>query len=166
MEASDDDDAVARHYLRYSDILAIKQMSLAEDHPVIQEVAELYDPWMYDLDKYAAHYADGTEEMYDGDRFRYEEGFENHPRFEECNRRVAELAPDAVVIDYGCAHGHFTNNFAKLHPDKRFIGIDVSPAAIKCARDKAEEWELENVEYRLEDWLQGYSSAQECDLLA
>lgn len=159
---SGDVDSIARHYLRNSDIVALNKLYEVDELDILTfnnsaatELKELYDPWMYDQEKYAEHYAEGTEEMYDGPNFNYEgEGFKDHPRFTEVANYVKEkLNDDSVVIDYGCAHGHFTNYLADLFPAIRFVGVDVSPKAVDVAVAKAEEMGLDNVGYRLDDWL-------------
>ncbi len=164
---SSDYDALARHYLRFSDIVALKQ--LPEIPPEVKaEVTSLYNPWMFDQRQYADHYADGTEEMYDGDRFKYEtEDFMHHPRFTEVATYIERNCLDGqTVIDYGCAHGQFANYLAHQFPKLNFIGIDVSPAAIKTAENKAVEMGLDNVEFILGDWLADKKiKAPKCDLI-
>jgi hypothetical protein len=170
-----DTDAVARHYLRNSDIVALDKLDIAtkeysEGHPVWQEADELYEPWMGDQQAYADHYAEGTEEMYDGPDFTYEsEEFVNHPRFQEVARYIEEnLNDDAFVIDYGCAHGHFTNYLAREFPNIEFSGIDVSPKAIEVAAKKADELQLNNVHFYLGDWLDRHNHPvhpPDCDLV-
>jgi len=165
-ECNKDVDAVARHYLRNSDIVAAKQLCvLDENDPVRKEVEELYDGWMYDQKAYAEHYAEGTEEMYDGPVFAYElPEFINHPRFMEVARWVGENFKDgASIIDYGCAHGHFTNYLAQMFPQIDFLGIDVSPKAIEVAEDKAKEMELSNISFFEEDWLGSNETPWDCD---
>jgi SAM-dependent methyltransferase len=154
-QASKDVDAVARHYLRNSDIVAFKELKEPVSQDLVGEVSDLYWGWMYDQEKYADHYAEGTEEMYDGPDFNYEPAeFVSHPRFQEVARYIQEnLSDDSTVIDYGCAHGHFTNYLAREFPAIHFTGIDVSPKAIDVAVEKANELELNNVGFRLDDWL-------------
>lgn len=155
-ELAFDADAISRHYLRNSDIVALdKTIELWPDR-VSQEVKDqipFYD-FRNDQQAYVKHYADGTEEMYDGPDFHYEpEGFQWHPRFQEVLKHLKELPDGSKIIDYGCAHGHYANYLARELPDFEFLGIDCSPAAIKCARNKKEEWGLKNVMYREDDWL-------------
>jgi len=150
-------DAKAKHFLHYSDISMLDYMKhdqIVFGIPiVVEEEMDLYD-FRLDQEVYAKHYADGTEEMYDGPDFHYEQPeFVNHPRFIQVAESVAKLEPGNRVIDYGCAHGHFTNYLAEKFPEIEFLGIDVSPVAIKCAKAKQEEMGLANVEYVLEDWL-------------
>jgi len=147
-----DPDAIARHYLHNSDIVAL---SCLDGRPSeVDDELKLYD-FRHSQEAYADHYSEGTEEMYDGPDFHYEEGFENHPRFQAVAHRLValELKDGATVIDYGCAHGHFTNNLAKMFPKMNFVGVDVSPKAIAVANAKATEWVLDNVTYIEDDWL-------------
>jgi glycosyltransferase involved in cell wall biosynthesis len=176
-DATQNVDSLARHYLRYSDITALRDLmagagrenaadGLSGGQNVIsKEVLRelpLYD-WQDDPEDYANHYADGTEEMYDGPDFRYEEGFEHHPRYQGVARSLDSLPDGSTVIDYGCAHGHFTNNFGKEFPNLNFVGIDVSPKAIQVAWAKAREWELDNVEFCQDDWLGRTCQPMQCD---
>lgn len=57
-----------------------------------------------------------------------------------------------VVIDYGCAHGHYTVNLAKRFPDRRFVGIDLAQSNIEKARKWAADENVTNVRfYRVGD---------------
>lgn len=148
-----DGDSVSRHYLRNSDIIALDGLDRGNVSPEVLDQLKFYE-FRHSQEVYAKHYADGTEEMYDSDEFVYEaEQFIGHPRFQQVAEHLKKLDFGSVIIDYGCAHGHFTNYLAKMFPDFNFMGIDVSPAAIKCAEDKRDEMELTNVKYILDDWL-------------
>ena len=155
-KSNSDIDAVARHYLRNSDIIALDKLMdehSSEIDPEVINQLPFYD-FRFDQQDYVKHYADGTEEMYDGPDFNYEpEGFQWHPRFQAVMTHLKDLPEGSTIIDYGCAHGHYTNFLARELPDFEFIGVDCSPAAIKCAEAKRDEWELENVTYYLDDWL-------------
>jgi len=153
-----DVDAVVRHYLRNSDIVALDKMPVEiteASMPVADELSSLYRHWMNDQKAYAEHYAEGTEEMYDGPDFHYEpEDFVNHPRFQEVAKAIKDNLKDgANIVDYGCAHGMFTNYLARMFPGMEFVGVDVSPKAIQVAEAKAEEMGLSNVRFKLDDWL-------------
>lgn len=161
-----DADALARHFLQTSDIVAMEKIINKYPERVCDEVKEqlsCYD-FRHSQEVYAKHYADGTEEMYDGPNFHYEqEGFQNHPRFQEVKKHLVNLPEGSRVIDYGCAHGHFTNFLARELPHLKFIGIDVSPKAIEVAMAKVEEWGLTNVSYYMDDWLDDKSVHGEWD---
>ena len=109
--------------------------------------------------------------MYDGEDFHYEpESFVNHPRFMPVATHLEKLPEGSMIIDYGCAHGHFTNYLAQMFPTLIFTGIDVSPSAVKCANDTAEEMKLPNVIFILDDWLAESaldhpSTVMECDCI-
>ena len=167
-KANSDIDAVARHYLRNSDIVALDRLMdehSSEIDPEVINQLPFYD-FRFSQQEYVKHYADGTEEMYDGPDFTYEpEGFQWHPRFQSVLNHVKRLPEGSVVIDYGCAHGHYTNFLARELPGYEFIGIDCSPAAIECAEEKMDEWELKNVTFILEDWLDESYPTKECDAI-
>jgi 2-polyprenyl-3-methyl-5-hydroxy-6-metoxy-1,4-benzoquinol methylase/glycosyltransferase involved in cell wall biosynthesis len=165
-EATQNKDALARHYLRNSDIYALDDLLNNHDARISDEVVEqlpLYD-FRFNWQDYAEHYADGTEEMYDGPEFEYEvPEFIHHPRFIEVAKRVSGLSEGSTVLDYGCAHGHFTNYLADQFPTINFVGIDVSPKAVTVAEEKASELNLENVTYKVEDWLADDGCENRCD---
>jgi glycosyltransferase involved in cell wall biosynthesis len=165
-EANSNIDAVARHYLRNSDITALEHLPQDKVSIEVKEQLPLYD-FRKSQKAYAKHYADGTEEMYDGPNFNYEPPqFKNHPRFIEVAKRMTKLTEGSNVIDYGCAHGHFTNYLAEEFPHLNFTGIDVSPAAVKCAENKAGEMGLKNVRFLLDDWLsKNKTTNPACDAL-
>jgi glycosyltransferase involved in cell wall biosynthesis len=161
-------DSMARHYLRNSDIIALEKL----DGDIPGEVAAQlpYYDFRHNQEDYAKHYADGTEEMYDSDAFTYEaETFIHHPRFLAIAQEVEKLPFGSTIIDYGCAHGQFTNYLGQQYPDHTFIGVDVSPAAVKCANAKRDEMQLVNVNFVEDDWLKFPRSSEgvpaACDLL-
>ena len=166
-----DTDAMARHFLHTSDIEAIKHLpQKGVPGSVLMEIDELYSQWREDPAAYAKHYAGGTEQMYDSPDFKYEtEEFMNHPRFVAIAKHIKETIIDgAVVIDYGCAHGMFINYLAKVFPNIDFVGIDVSPAAIKKAEEKRDEMGLSNSRFVVEDWLASdyvHDSHWNCNLI-
>ncbi len=51
------------------------------------------------------------------------------------------------VLDVGCGRGRIMNSLAKLYPDSRFVGLDLSPDAIGFARDEAHRGGLNNVTF-------------------
>lgn len=167
-ECAWDVDALARHYLRHSDIMALHDLIWGHDiDPAIREEVRLLYDFALDGEKFAEHYAQGTERMYNGPDFKYEsEEFINHPRFSVVNDAVSKLPEGARILDYGCAHGHFTNYLAKLHPDKHFTGIDVSPEALEIAERKSVEMGLQNVAYARGDWyFDSYQREYDVDLV-
>lgn len=48
------------------------------------------------------------------------------------------------VLDYGCAHGSFLAPFAKMFPHCEFVGMDISPLALKSAQEWIDRDNLTN----------------------
>src|SRR5690606_25663497 len=108
-----DRDALARHLLRHSDIQALRLLvSRDAAHQIRPQVSGQLEYYAFDAtpEAFAEHYAVGTARQYDDPDWRYEENFHLHPRYREVAEHVARLPAGATVVDYGCAHGHFTNN--------------------------------------------------------
>jgi len=59
-------------------------------------------------------------------------------RFIQIFRRIEELKPKSV-LDFGCAHGHYTMNLALRMPDTKFLGLDFMQSNIDKARAWAEQ---------------------------
>ncbi len=79
-------------------------------------------------------------EYFDGDRLSGYGGYQYHPRFwTETVRRFREyynLAPDARILDVGCAKGFMLYDLKLLMPEARVTGIDVSQYALDHAREE------------------------------
>ena len=73
------------------------------------------------------------------------------PRFNVVADEISRLPPGSTVIDYGCAHGHYTNTLAKMFVDKNFIGIDITDSNIEIAKSWASDWGLGNVRFYVGD---------------
>ena len=52
---------------------------------------------------------------------------------------AAEIASDATILDVGCGTGTLTVSIKQQYPDARVIGLDLDPAILKMARDKAKK---------------------------
>jgi SAM-dependent methyltransferase len=78
------------------------------------------------------------ESFFDGDRLHGYGGFNYHPRFwEDTVKRFRDhynLAPDARILDVGCAKGFMLYEFQKLMPDLQLEGLDVSEYALRTAQ--------------------------------
>jgi ubiquinone/menaquinone biosynthesis C-methylase UbiE len=76
-------------------------------------------------------------EYFDGDRLTGYGGYNYHPRFwTDTVARIRDhydLAPNASVLDVGCAKGFMMYDFKKLMPQLDIHGIDVSPYALENA---------------------------------
>jgi len=55
------------------------------------------------------------------------------------------------VLDVGCGSGRIMNRLAKLFPDSRFTGIDLSREAIETARAEASQKGIGNIEFLVRD---------------
>lgn len=58
----------------------------------------------------------------------------NNNRFGTVASYLRNLPAGSIVCDYGCAHGHYTINLAKLFPELKFVGIDITASNITTAR--------------------------------
>ena len=54
---------------------------------------------------------------------------------------------DRVIVDNGCGSGLHMTALARLFPDKRFIGIDISDVLIDIAKELADKYALSNCEF-------------------
>ena len=74
-------------------------------------------------------------DFFDGDRLFGYGGYNYHPRFwTDTVKRIRDyygLAPDASVLDVGCAKGFMMHDFKSLMPEMDIQGIDIS--AYACA---------------------------------
>jgi len=131
-----------RYMLQMSDIYALKAFVEAgnvdtADAIQARVVEELDECYRFAFDnKWAEHYASYYD--YEKDRgVNYgAENLDNNPRYEHVSSIISNLPAGSSVIDYGCAHGHYTINLAKRFPDKLFTGIDITRTNI----EKASEW--------------------------
>jgi 2-polyprenyl-3-methyl-5-hydroxy-6-metoxy-1,4-benzoquinol methylase len=57
------------------------------------------------------------------------------------------LAAGIRVLDVGCGQGRIMNRLAERYPHSRFIGMDLSEAAIEFARQEAAQQGLCNIEF-------------------
>lgn len=63
------------------------------------------------------------------------------------DRARQKLGRPLKVLDYGCAHGHYSIGLAQAFPDCEFHGIDISADAIREAIDWAGEAGVSNVKF-------------------
>lgn len=79
-------------------------------------------------------------EFFDGDRLSGYGGYSYHPRFwTDTVKRFRDhyqLAPDARVLDVGCAKGFMMYDFTLLMPDIYIRGVDISRYACDHAKEE------------------------------
>jgi tRNA G46 methylase TrmB len=94
-------------------------------------VLQLHEKWK---EHYEAYY------QYEKDRgVEYgPEDCTNNNRFATVASYLDALPAGSVVCDYGCAHGHYTINLAKLFPALKFVGVDITESNISTARKWAD----------------------------
>ncbi|MFN3680838.1 MAG: methyltransferase domain-containing protein [Nitrospira sp.] len=63
---------------------------------------------------------------------------------------ASRIREASTILDVGCGAGILTTFYARLFPDRRFVGIDRSSVSIQVATQKAKELGLGNVSFR---WL-------------
>lgn len=147
--------SIVKQLVRNSDIYALKHYlmgikpSEVEDNyifnDVLDEVAECYA--FTDEPSWDEHYRKYYE--YEKERgVNYgPESLDNNSRFEFVSSIIARGGNNIRVLDYGCAHGHYTVNLAKRFPDIEFTGIDITPSNIEKAKAWAKEEGLTNVKF-------------------
>lgn len=118
------------------------------------EIGRLY-AFAKSPEAYAAHYAKHQGEYYDGPGANAAgEDVTQSTRFrgvmtlfaEHVNKRKSE---HLRVLDYGCAHGHYSMPMARAFPTCDFVGLDISDRAVEQARKWAEREGRDNVEFRV-----------------
>jgi len=139
---SSQDAAVAKHLVRMSDIYALKKdapplgLSNKIEQAVHDELRECYA--FTEHADWSGHYA----KYYEYEKNRGvdygPESLEGNHRFEYVASLVGLLPAGSTVLDYGCAHGHYTINLAKRFPALRFVGVDITESNVEKARRWAE----------------------------
>ena len=150
---------LARHLIRYSDIMACGELVRRQaetpgalDAAVLDELSTAY-----------RFVEDGTfREHYESlARWEAERGIDHGhdaperliamPRFRVVEECVAALPPGARVLDYGCGQGHFTAALARRFPQLHFTGVDLAAHNIEQGLARLVEAGLANVELQIGD---------------
>ena len=66
-------------------------------------------------------------------------------------RTAAHLGHAKHVLDFGCGPGVLTTFYARLFPERNFVGVDRSSASITVAREKADKLGLNNLRFECVD---------------
>lgn len=148
--------AVLKHFEHVSDIYALWKYAGA-----VSVLSDEVKEYLQHIESVYAFAREGAfkqhyEEYYA--KHKHEFGSEdltgNH-RFESVARLVGDLAPGSVVLDYGCAHGHYTVNLAKRFPQLKFIGVDLAESNIDTARRWADSDGIRNAYFHVGDIAEG-----------
>ena len=144
--------SVAHHFMRHSDIPAFELVR--EKLPLIQTTlgASLENEYQraygfYRDSTYPEHYA--AYYQYEKDRgVNYgAEDVSGTTRFQTVASHIANLPAGSIVLDYGCAHGHYTVALAHLFKHLTFIGADLAQSNIDTATKWAEDEGLTNIKF-------------------
>lgn len=144
-----------RHFEKNSDIVALwkhaeretyssvfhekEKVNVITDEDIVKTIEEVLPDFQQNYyfflnGQYAAHYKSYYEyEKQRGVEYG-PESLEGQNRFEHTSFFINNLKPKAV-LDYGCAHGHYTMNLMMRYPDIRFFGVDINEDNIRIARD-------------------------------
>ena len=133
-----------RHMLQMSDIYALEnfvndRILESTDTNLIENgvISELEDCYGFAFNNnWSAHYENYYQYEEDRGIVYGAENLDGNGRFEHVSSIVGRLPVGSTVLDYGCAHGHYTINLAKRFPDKFFTGVDITRSNV----DKANEW--------------------------
>ena len=122
------------------------------DRSAVDEITRLFAFSVSD-DTYRAHYAkhqgtyyDSHEDAVIGEDVTRTTRFRGLMQYvvQHCHK-TQNIAPR--VLDYGCAHGHYTVPIAKTFPMGEFVGVDISERAVKAARKWAERDIVKNASF-------------------
>ena len=143
-------ESVRNFLIRQSDIPAFEHYGKSSRHsPVLDQQSEEFDKGyaFYRNATFATHYKDYYE--YERDRgVEYgPEDVSNTVRFGAVANIVGGLPSGSTVLDYGCAHGHYTVNLAKRFPNLRFVGRDLAASNIAIANKWSADEGLTNITF-------------------
>lgn len=137
------------HGVPGGDVIAMSAMN---------EISRLYN-FTRSAEAYQEHYDFHQGEYYDGPGAQaVGEDVTTTTRFRGVRHFIGGLlehAKNLRVLDYGCAHGHYTIPLAKELLSHDFHGVDISERAVAAAQGWAERDNVKNAEFQqgAEDWL-------------
>jgi glycosyltransferase involved in cell wall biosynthesis/2-polyprenyl-3-methyl-5-hydroxy-6-metoxy-1,4-benzoquinol methylase len=134
-------DRLHRHLERHSDIAAA--VSDGATDSTIPGLSENYD--FFFSGDIAKHYADYYEREEDVKGVIHKpQSHRGDPRFEATLSEVTHIRATKEgklrILDYGCAHGHYTHNLASVIHNSDFVGMDISERNITQTKVWTEEF--------------------------
>lgn len=152
--------SLLKHALKVGDLplfdhAADELLDMTREEPFIarllKERREMY-AFLDSDEAYAAHYAKhGGDYYHDTDRAQRWLVPEETTRYKavgmQFEKARQKIGRPLRVLDYGCAHGHYSVGLAKAFPDCAFIGADILPEAIDEAREWSAQLGLRNVSF-------------------
>lgn len=148
IKTANNPESTVRDLIQKSDYYAAKQaLSMLVNNPIAEKIKEeLETCYAFTQEPvWDEHYANYYQ--YEKDRgVEYgPEDISNNARYRHVASLVSNLSDGSTILDYGCAHGHYTVTLAKENPEKHFIGIDITESNIRKAKKWAESEKLSNV---------------------
>ena len=146
------DNAKARHMLHNSDVYALDKfldVDYVYQNRILNGVSnELSECYGFAFNNtWEEHY----KSYYDYEKDRgVDYGAENldgNGRFEHVSSVIGRLPSGSTVLDYGCAHGHYTINLAKRFPLLNFIGVDITESNVEKANSWCDGEEIKNARF-------------------
>ncbi len=116
----------------WSEIATQYPFLLSKDSPGYLSMAEFYE-WVY------AHKEDreDSELVFRTDCMS--------PRIAAIADEVAKLPAGSCVLEYGCGPGHLLAALATRFPHIDFVGVEISPAAVRCLNEGAMQAKMDNL---------------------
>lgn len=142
--------SLAHHFIRHSDIKAFEALKLQPDG------SRFVTGLLSEFGLGYAFYRDNTYEDHYRKYYQYEkdrgvnygpEDVTRTTRFQAVANLIGQLPDGSAVLDYGCAHGHYTVALAHRYPTISFVGADITQSNIDAARKWAADEGLKNIEF-------------------
>lgn len=142
--------SLAHHFIRHSDIKPFEVLNLKDMSALSNELVNEYNQGY-------AFYRDNTYGEHYKNYYAYEsargvvygpEDVTRTSRFQVVASHVAQLPARSRVLDYGCAHGHYTVALARMFPGLNFVGADLTQSNIDSANDWAKQEGLINIKFQ------------------
>ena len=149
--------AVLRHAIEHSDIDFARWVGNTQGYAdtiarsALTEINRMYAFTRSD-EAYAAHYAKHQTAYYDEFEDRViGEDVTHSTRFRGVLSAVAEIRNKQLrpskILDYGCAHGHYSIPLARTFTDSEVVGVDISDRAVSAARKWAARDQVANARF-------------------